>query len=464
MLFGMAFAFLFLFTNSAIALATGTLISGTIAMLFSPWRTYAMLSIIFLIFGILGAFRTDLALANKDSSHISHFVPSTQAVMMTGNIVDEADIREDHIKYTVEISQLNGKGVHGKILIKQRKFPLFQYGDVLKIQGKLEVIPDEADFSYKNYLSRYEIYGLMSNPKMEVINYYPQSQIMAWLLRQKQGFLDAINAKFPDPESSFLAGLLIGAKKGMSDEITQEFRITGLAHVVAVSGSNITMILAVLITIFSFLPRIGALVLSMVTIVVFTLFVGASSAVVRAAVMGTIALMVIHSGRPRLPLMMLLLTSVIMALYQPKILAYDVGFQLSLSAVIGVIWLVPLLPKFLQKLPEQFGVREAILLTIAAQITTLPISVFHFHTFSLIAPLANLFILPLIPFAMLFGFIALFPLPFIGFIFQVITYFLLKTILFITHILAGIPYAQIQDIQIPICTLMMYSLGLCSCL
>jgi competence protein ComEC len=216
----------------------------------------------------------------------------------------------------------------------------------------------------------------------------------------------------------------------------------------------------VLITIFSFLPRLGALVLSMVTIVLFTLFVGASSAVVRAAVMGVIALMVIHSGRPRVPLMMLLLSAVGMALYQPKILVYDVGFQLSMSAVIGVIWLVPLLPKVLQKLPETFGVKEAILLTIAAQITTLPISVFQFHTFSVIAPLANLFVLPLIPFAMLFGFLSLFPIPFINFIFQAITYFLLKTILFAVHILAQIPYAQMQDLHIPVWGLVMYSLGL----
>lgn len=438
----------------------GIFLSGIAIILPSLWRKYAVLSIIFFIFGIFGAFRTDMALENKDPSHISHFVPSAPMVMMTGNVVDEADVREDHVKYTVEISQLNGKNVYGKILINQRKFPLFQYGNVFKIQGKLEAIPDESDFSYKNYLSRYEMYGLMKNPKMELINHSPKSQIFAWLLQRKQWFLDAIDAKLPNPESSFLAGLLIGAKKGMSEEITQEFRITGLAHVVAVSGSNITMILAVLITIFSFLPRIGALILSIITIVLFTFFVGASSAVVRAAVMGIIALFVIHSGRPRLSLMMLLLSAVGMALYQPKILAYDVGFQLSLSAVIGVIWLVPLLPQFLQKLPEQFGIKEAILLTIAAQITTLPISVFHFHTFSLIAPLANLFVLPLIPFAMLFGFLSLFPIPFIDFIFQTITYFLLKTILFIVHIFAQIPYAQIQELYIPVWFLVLYGVGL----
>lgn len=405
--------------------------------------TFSILLIIYVSF-FISALRMTSFNSYPFEEKISEY--RNQGIVFTAHIVEEVDKRDSYNQYIVELLEISEQKIQGRVILKTNSYPEYQYGDILSVHGKIKIPKDGNDFSYKNYLSRYEIYGIISYPKIEYLASDPPSKIFAWLFSQKLKFLDRINQIYPEPQSSFLAGLLVGARKGMSEEITEEFQITGLAHIVAVSGSNITMLLAIILTIFIFLPRFLAFALSLISIIAFTIFVGMSSAVVRAAIMGIIGLVAVHTGRPKAPFMALLLTMAIMLFHQPKILFYDVGFQLSVSAIIGVIWLVPLLPNFLKKLPEYFGVREAVALTISAQITTLPVSVFHFHAFSLIAPVANLFVVPLIPFAMLFGFLSLLPLPFLSEIFAYISFIILKVCLFFTHIFANIPYAQISDI------------------
>ena len=413
----------------------------------------------FVFLSILGGFRLENTIY-KDfgENHITQFLD--QKIEIEGKIITEVDERADNIKYTLEVDLINEQKGEGKILFVHQKYPRYEYGDVLAISGTLKTPSDEEDFSYKNYLSRYEIYGILHYGKVEKIAHNPESEFLSWLYQQKQSFLDAINQKYREPESSFLAGLLIGARKGMGEEVTQNFQATGLSHIVAVSGSNITILLAVIITLLGFLPRLAALAVSLISIVVFTVFVGMSAAVVRAAIMGIIGLMAVNLGRPQIPLMALLITVATMGYYQPKMLIYDVGLQLSVFAVIGVIWLVPLFPKFFQSLPEHFGVKEAVALTLAAQLTTLPVSLYHFQTFSLIAPLANLFVVPTIPFAMLFGFLSLIPIPFISDIFALFTTFLLSVSLFFANFFSNIPFAYFENISASIWFIIAYCIAL----
>lgn len=418
----------------------------------------SFLIFLFLIGGILGAFRIHSTLEEKPSNHIVHFFG--KKIELIGKIDDEVDIRSDEAKYTLTVTDIKNQSAVGKILVSAPLYPSYQYGDIVKIQGIIQEPKDEADFSYKNYLSRYEIYGIMSRAHIQKLKHSPESKLLAWIFTKKQVFLNRLQSLYPEPQASFLAGLLIGARKGMDEVTTKEFQNTGLTHIMAVSGSNITMLLAVILTIFSFLPRLVRLVVSILAITIFTIFVGMSAAVVRAAIMGTIGLIAIESGRSKAPFMALLLTTVIMAALQPKILLWDIGFQLSVAAIVGVIWLVPIFPEILQKLPEHFGIKEAIVLTIAAQITTLPIMVIHFQSFSLIAPLANLFVVPMIPFAMLLGFLSMLPIPFISEILAFLTFAILKASLFIVHILASIPFAAFENIHLPMWVWGIYVIGL----
>ena len=419
---------------------------------------YVVLAIVFCIFFVFGLIRMDYVFKDKPKNHVVNFIGNYMD--FEAKIVEEVDERITKIKYTVEVFKINGENASGRLLINASKYQLFEYGDVLHVKGIVIEAPEDETFSYKEYLSRYEIYGIIDKAQIKKMGSNPNSILLKKIFYFKKLFLQKINKVYSEPYASFLAGLLIGARKGLPKDIQMDFQITGLSHIVAVSGSNITMIMALVMTMLVFLPRLVSFAVSVVFVILFTIFVGMSAAVVRAAIMGIIGLIAVQSGRPKATLIALLVTVAVMGLWQPKMLIYDIGFQLSVSAVIGVIWLVPLLPDFFQKLPEQFAIKEAIALTIAAQITTLPVSIMNFHAFSLIAPIANLFVVPAIPFAMLFGFFSMLPIPILSDLSGFIAYFLLKVSLFFAHFFASIPYAQVSNIWVSDWWWVLYLVGL----
>jgi len=126
---------------------------------------------------------------------------------------------------------------------------------------------------------------------------------------------------------------------------------------------------------------------------------------------------------------------------------HDVGFQLSFAAVMGLIYVAPHFEKYSKKLPEAFGMREAIIMTLSAQVMALPIIVYNFERLSLISPISNLLVAFAIPLAMLFGFAAVI-LSFIFFpLAQIVAYIawgVLAYIIKIIELTAIIPYASIN--------------------
>jgi competence protein ComEC len=124
----------------------------------------------------------------------------------------------------------------------------------------------------------------------------------------------------------------------------------------------------------------------------------------------------------------------------PKILFWDVGFQLSFAATLGIIYFMPVLNQLTEKLPQAFGLKTLILTTLSAIMATLPIILFNFGTLSLSAPLVNLLILPFVPATMLFGFLSI--IPFVGPGFAVIANWLLIYILKVTAFFSGLPYGS----------------------
>jgi len=183
------------------------------------------------------------------------------------------------------------------------------------------------------------------------------------------------------------------------------------------------------------------------SIVLFTLFVGASPSVVRAAIMGILGLVALNTGRQSNIHLTVLWTAFFMILYNPKILWWDAGFQLSFAAVLGLIYVAPLFKKYTEKLPSAFGAREAIIMTMSAQVMALPIILYDFGRLSLIAPLSNLLVAFAIPPAMLFGFAAVilsylfFPL---AMLLAYVAWGILSYILKVIEISAAIPYASVN--------------------
>ena len=161
-----------------------------------------------------------------------------------------------------------------------------------------------------------------------------------WLKAQVQTQLEKL---WPEPESSFMAGLLYGSKSGLPKELSNNFSRTGITHIIAVSGFNITIIASVLMTlaIAAGLDRRRAFWLVVGAEIFFVVFTGLSASAVRAGVMGVLALTAQYIGRTSRIGNALAFTAAVMVLVNPYVLLYDAGFQLSFLATIGLVYVSP---------------------------------------------------------------------------------------------------------------------------
>lgn len=213
----------------------------------------------------------------------------------------------------------------------------------------------------------------------------------------------AIQNLLPHPESALLEGLLVGGGSGLPRATFEAFRRAGILHIVAVSGTNVAIVIATVDTLLFWLPRRWRFVPSVFLITLYTLLTGASASAVRAAVMGCLALLALQLGRQTDRRRLIAAACVLMVAWNPRWLTEDAGFQLSFLAVIGLVEVGPFLEPWFRWLPQTLGIREAVLMTMAAQVTAAPWGAHVFGGFSLIAPLANIFVAPAIPLAMLLG-------------------------------------------------------------
>ena len=393
------------------------------------------------LFGfLLGVLRVYLDIHHVTPEQIDYY--NGQTLEITG-VISEVDIRRDQAKYRMEVEN----DVNGSVLITLNKYPQYKYGDRLRIYGELLAPGEFEGFDYGAYLSRYGIYSVMYRPKVTYLDSGNGNFFWSGMYFLQGEFMERINRLFPEPHASFEAGLLVGARKGIPEDLMEKFNITGLTHIIAISGYNITIIIVFVMWMLKGLPRRLGFAVAVTAIILFTLFVGASPAVVRASIMGILGLIALNYGRQSNIHLTILWTAFFMVLWNPKILMVDVGFQLSFAAVLGLIYVAPHFEKYSKKLPETMGIREAIVMTLSAQVMALPIIIYNFERLSMIAPIANLLVAFALPPAMLFGFIAVL----LSFVFQplalvsaYITWGILTYIIGVIRLTAGIPYASVN--------------------
>lgn len=203
----------------------------------------------------------------------------------------------------------------------------------------------------------------------------------------------------PEPQAGLLSGILFGTRATMSKELVDAFVTTGTIHIVALSGQNLSIFTGTLASwLSSIVSRRIASLLILFLLVWFLWFVGPSPSLVRAVIMGSLTLLAVIFGRRNLSLLSLLLAVSIMLLLNPLWIG-DLSFQLSVLATLGIILFGG------AGRPANFVVSE-LRITLAAQLLTTPLILFHFHRLSLIAPITNVLIGWTMPFLMGLGWIA----------------------------------------------------------
>lgn len=209
----------------------------------------------------------------------------------------------------------------------------------------------------------------------------------------------------PEPHGSLAAGILLGASVQMPADFYASLISTGTVHVIAASGYNVSMVSLVFLSVFLKLFRRWAAVLAAVcSIVLYVLLAGSSPSVVRAGIMAILASGAYFWGRPADAKRLLWTATGIMLFSSPRLIS-DIGFQLSVAATAGLLYLEPALrgkgKGILVSYPHvQTVLSDLFYPTLAASISTLPIIIWHFGRISIVSLPANMFVLPVIPLIM----------------------------------------------------------------
>jgi competence protein ComEC len=333
--------------------------------------------------------------------------------VVEGVLVEPPDVRDQYINLRVEIDRLHLVGetlftpTKGLLLAQVPPGDDWRYGDRLRLTGRLQTPFETEDFSYRDYLANQGVYTLMPRAAANLVWHNQGNWFMALVYGLRQRAFTVVYTLFPDPEASLLAGILLGLDNGIPPAVQEAFNATGTAHIIAISGFNITILSGLLMTVFARLlgPRRGCL-LTIFGVAAYTLLVGAGPSVVRAAIMGGLSLFARQVGRRQDGLNSLGFVAALMAAFNPRVL-WDVSFQLSFTATLGlVLYADPLTQAFVRLaswLPQSLidrlvgPVGEYFLFTLAAQLTSLPVIIYHFGRLSLISLVANPAVLPAQP-------------------------------------------------------------------
>lgn len=337
-----------------------------------------------------------LILANYQTTKYQPPADFANRTTITGMVVERPQL-DDKQKIVVDSEDY-------RILVNLPRYPEYKYGDTLKINGKLELPTIFDDFNYRNYLEGKQIYLVINRADSIEITGFEGGRIKSWLYQTADKFETALNKSLTEPEAAFAAGLLLGSKRGLPDSLTEQMQNSGTSHLVAISGYNITVIIVTLMMLLMILGRRNAFIITLLVTIGFVILTGGSASVVRGAIVGLIALFARVIDRRANQTNLLLLSATIILLFNPLMLLYDYGFLLSFTAFAGLIYISPLFDylfkkdKYISKIPDFIsGVLKE---TLSAQVMTLPLLLFAFGKFSLMAPISNVLILPMIPLVM----------------------------------------------------------------
>jgi len=410
-----------------------------------------------ILFFVLGVLRFQITEFNIANDLLKKFNDRPEKITLNGRIVDGPDVRDRYQKLKIKID-----GLKSFILVTAGRYPEYHYLDRLEITGFLKTPFTKEDFNYKNYLLKEGVYSVMDFPKIELVSgrqdynilglkgsenlfFYYGSFLYEKILLLKERLSQSIDNNFSKPQRLILAGITLGDNKNMTQDFRNKLNSAGLSHLTAISGMNVIILSGVLMSFLLFLGfwRSQAFYFSVIFVWLYVVMVGLPSSGVRAAIMGSLFLLAGKLGRQNVSSRTIVLAGAIMLLENPLLLLYDIGFQLSFLASLGIIHLRPLFDHLLEvdrltssgksklksllakKLKELVGIINT---TLSAQIFTLPIIVYNFGIISLVAPFTNLLILPIVSFIMSFGlltaFLGIFS-NFLGWVFALPCYLLL---------------------------------------
>ncbi|MDO8561621.1 MAG: ComEC/Rec2 family competence protein [bacterium] len=400
-------------------------------------------------------------------------------IVVEGVVSEEPDVRENNVRLSLNADNLElatspvrsslpprpfGRASAGEtsngastpikagILVVAPRNTSVKYGDRVRASGLLRTpesfeTGEGREFNYPAYLAKDGIGYELAFADVELLSSRGGNMIKKSAIWIKQKFLEGVGLALSEPEAGLAGGITVGAKRGLGEGLSDIFISVGLIHVVVLSGYNIMLVMNGTARIFSGAPRLFRLFLAAFIAIFFALMTGGASSSVRAAVMAVIGVVGRVTGRLYFASRVLGIVALGMVVWNPFLLSFDIGFQLSVLATLGLIWFTPIFSARLKWITEKFNLREIAASTLGTQLAVLPLLLYQNGQLPLFSLPANLLALIAIPPAMAASAIASVAGLVAGSLAPIIAfpaYLLLAYIIDVAKFFASLPFASIS--------------------
>ncbi|MBN1176527.1 MAG: ComEC/Rec2 family competence protein [Dehalococcoidales bacterium] len=350
-----------------------------------------------------------------------HFYNDLGTVEITGIVSGDPDVRDSNTRLHLSTSAIRLESgwhdIEGMVLVFVPRYPAYEYGDVLQVTGELATPPQLDDFDYQNYLAHQGIHATLYYPKIEVLDTGRGFAPLAWIYSLRGKLAENLAQALPEPQASLAQGVVLGIRGNIPQDLRDDFSRSGTAHLLAISGLHLGIMAGIMlgIGIWLFGRRYYLYVwLALAAVWLYTIITGMNPSVVRGAIMASLFLIAEALGRQRSAMVALTFAAAVMVGVHPYILG-DASFQLSFLAMVGLVFIFPVIREWGRGLISRWLGEEGALVatvnvivdtwsaTLGAVIAIWPVVAYYFGIISLAGPLATFLALPALPCIIIFG-------------------------------------------------------------
>ena len=318
-----------------------------------------------------------------------------QETTVAGEVDDDPVAHRHGTRLIIRVATL-----HTRVLATVYGAPVVHYGDLVLLTGRLEAAPRFDTFDYASYLADHGISGILQSPHLVRVLPHPGDPLHAAIFAVRHALVAGIDRALPEPQAALLLGVVFGYRQALPRALEQQMIACGLIHIVVISGLKVSLLARIVHQGVGRLAPGIAPAVALGAMLTYALVSGASAAALRAAAMGGLVVLAGTLHRETQVVASMALTAAVMLGLDPS-LAHDVSFQLSFAGTLGIAGLTDAIAARLPFLPTLL--RDPFAATLAAEAATWPLMLASFHQVSLVAPVANALVLPLLPVVMVIG-------------------------------------------------------------
>ena len=426
-------------------------------------------ALLFLIIFLIGIFNYNLNSKPIGTNHVANFIEDKR-ITIIGTVLDKTYYYDqEKISLKIKVKEIERENLNIKIkgLILVNTYlgncP-YEYGDVLKIKGKLEKPIGKnnfGEFDYELYLAQERIFtylNIWTEKDIQKIGEENSNFFTYFSMLVRNKIKKIIEQTLQKPYNYLLIGMMLGEKGLIPPEIKEIFAEAGIMHILAVSGLHVGIIAAALFFLLNFLklPKKLKFTILILFLIIYASITGYQPSVLRATIMFALLIGGKLINRNRNLFLSLFLAAFLILLSNPLVL-YDAGFLLSFMVTFFLIYLSPILQEQLSKV--LVWIKDPLSISIASWIGIFPLSAYFFNKVSIISIVVNIFIVPLTGIALILGFITFFiglvSIP-LAYLIANINFFVLKMILLISKYFSLLSFSFIYTAQPSIFVIFLY--------